>query len=62
MPYDLTWSCYEPTVNGQVCKICGPCYMRRIAFEMNGSRDPLLDKETEEGVEQVAANSVAGER
>lgn len=33
-PLDLTWSCYRA---GAVhCGTCGPCYMRRKAFEING--------------------------
>jgi len=38
-PLDLTWSCYE---GGRThCGRCGPCYMRRKAFEMNGLIDPV---------------------
>lgn len=33
-PLDLTWSCYRA---GAVhCGRCGPCFMRRTAFEING--------------------------
>jgi 7-cyano-7-deazaguanine synthase len=33
-PLDKTWSCYRA---GHVhCGTCGPCYMRRTAFEING--------------------------
>lgn len=40
-PFDLTWSCYEP---GDVhCGTCGPCYMRKKAFEMNGEKDPVFE-------------------
>ncbi len=38
-PLDLTWSCYEG--GERHCGRCGPCYMRRVAFEMNGLRDPV---------------------
>lgn len=32
-PLHLTWSCYK---NGSLhCGVCGPCYMRRKAFEIN---------------------------
>ena len=32
-PLDLTWSCYRA---GELhCGTCGPCYMRRTAFEIN---------------------------
>lgn len=33
-PLDKTWSCYRA---GELhCGTCGPCYMRRTAFEING--------------------------
>ena len=39
-PMDLTWSCYE---GGTVhCGTCGPCFMRKKAFEMNGQTDPVF--------------------
>ncbi len=39
-PMELTWSCYE---NGeQHCGNCGPCFMRRTAFEINGATDPVF--------------------
>lgn len=32
-PLDLTWSCYD---NGSLhCGICGPCFMRKTAFQIN---------------------------
>lgn len=38
-PLQLTWSCYE---GGEAhCGKCGPCYMRRKAFEINGLKDPI---------------------
>jgi 7-cyano-7-deazaguanine synthase len=46
VPYERTWSCYEPGVekDGKLhpCNACGPCYMRRVAFEINNTVDPLL--------------------
>jgi len=38
MPFELTWSCYH----GEEihCGDCGPCSMRRKAFEMAGVTDP----------------------
>ena len=46
IPYEKTWSCYEPGVEKhgklQPCNACGPCYMRRVAFEINNTKDPLL--------------------
>ncbi|MGC9178888.1 MAG: 7-cyano-7-deazaguanine synthase QueC [Vulcanisaeta sp.] len=48
-PLHLTWSCYD---NGERhCGRCGPCYMRRWAFKINGVKDPVdyeLPKEVEE--------------
>ena len=39
-PLELTWSCYEG--GEKHCGKCGPCYMRRKAFEMNGLKDPVM--------------------
>ncbi len=39
-PMHLTWSCYR--AGEHHCGTCGPCYMRRKAFEMNGFVDPIL--------------------
>ncbi len=38
-PLHLTWSCYDG--GEKHCGRCGPCYMRRWAFKMNGVRDPV---------------------
>lgn len=38
-PMHLTWSCYR--AGCQHCGTCGPCYMRRTAFKINGLKDPL---------------------
>lgn len=38
-PFALTWSCYR---GGEThCGHCGPCFMRRVAFERNGMKDPV---------------------
>lgn len=38
-PMHLTWSCYR---GGAVhCGTCGPCYMRQVAYSINGAQDPL---------------------
>jgi 7-cyano-7-deazaguanine synthase len=38
-PLHLTWSCYR---NGRLhCGRCGPCFMRKTAFRMNGAEDPV---------------------
>lgn len=36
-PLSLTWSCYEGGLNH--CGKCGPCYMRRKGFQINGWQD-----------------------
>ena len=38
-PLEYTWSCYED--GEKHCGVCGPCYMRRIAFKINGVKDPV---------------------
>lgn len=38
-PMHLTWSCYRA---GEVhCGKCGPCFMRKTAYTINGLADPL---------------------
>lgn len=39
VPYELTWSCYRG--GERHCGRCGPCFMRRTAFERNGKEDPV---------------------
>ena len=42
-PYELTWSCYR---NGEHhCGECGPCFMRKKAFERNGLVDPVFQRQ-----------------
>ncbi|MGC9105181.1 MAG: 7-cyano-7-deazaguanine synthase QueC [Thermoprotei archaeon] len=38
-PLHLTWSCYEG--RDKHCGRCGPCYMRKWAFKINGLKDPV---------------------
>jgi len=38
-PLHLTWSCYEG--GEKHCGKCGPCYMRKMAFRINGLKDPV---------------------
>ncbi|EHP70878.1 queuosine biosynthesis protein QueC [Metallosphaera yellowstonensis MK1] len=38
-PLHLTWSCYEG--GSKHCGRCGPCYMRKTAFRINGVEDPV---------------------
>jgi 7-cyano-7-deazaguanine synthase len=40
VPYGKTWSCYRG--GDKPCNNCGPCFMRRVAFERNKTIDPLL--------------------
>lgn len=42
-PYELTWSCYHG--GDRHCGVCGPCHMRRTAFERNGAVDPVFSGE-----------------
>ena len=42
-PYEHTWSCYR---DGDThCGECGPCFMRKTAFERNGAKDPVFPGE-----------------
>lgn len=41
VPYELTWSCYEG--HDEPCCKCGTCIDRITAFEINGTKDPLLN-------------------
>jgi len=39
-PLELTWSCYK---NGEYhCGKCGPCFMRKTAFHINHTFDPIV--------------------
>lgn len=38
-PMGLTWSCYR--AGALHCGTCGPCFMRRTAYEINNLEDPL---------------------
>ena len=38
-PFEHTWSCYN--AGDKHCGVCGPCYMRRVAFHRNGLVDPV---------------------
>lgn len=40
VPYELTWSCYSD--QDKHCDNCGPCYMRKVAFQRNGLVDPVF--------------------
>lgn len=42
VPWELTWSCYRG--GERHCGNCGPCFMRRTAFERSGMTDPVFAK------------------
>lgn len=39
VPLELTWSCYEG--HEKACGVCGTCRDRRLAFRLNGMKDPI---------------------
>lgn len=49
-PMELSWSCYdaievqepEQPPRYRHCGKCGPCFMRKTAFEINGKKDPVF--------------------
>lgn len=41
-PLHLTWSCYND--GPKHCGNCGPCFMRKTAFEINGAVDPVFER------------------
>jgi 7-cyano-7-deazaguanine synthase len=44
-PFNLTWSCYES--GNRHCGECGPCMMRKRAFLLNGTNDPVMWSDNE---------------
>ena len=41
VPFEHTWSCYEPQPGPRICSRCDACRLRADAFAMCGLRDPL---------------------
>jgi len=41
VPYELTWTCYDPQPNGLACGKCGSCTERIEAFYENRLIDPV---------------------
>lgn len=41
VPFEKTWTCYNPRSAGVPCGECAACLERRKAFEANGIEDPL---------------------
>ena len=39
--YGLTWSCYDPSVDGLACGACDSCQLRLKGFAEAGVRDPV---------------------
>ena len=39
--YALTWSCYDPTSDGQACARCDSCQLRLQGFKEAGAVDPI---------------------
>lgn len=50
-PLKETWSCYEGEKTH--CGTCGPCYMRRKAFKINGLNDPVKYQQAEDALNPV---------
>lgn len=41
LDYSLTWSCYDPTVEGLACGRCDSCRLRLKGFREAGYKDPI---------------------
>lgn len=41
LDYGLTWSCYDPLVDGRACARCDSCQLRLKGFHEAGSVDPI---------------------
>jgi 7-cyano-7-deazaguanine synthase len=39
--YGLTWSCYDPTLDGRACGLCDSCQLRLKGFKEAGITDPI---------------------
>jgi 7-cyano-7-deazaguanine synthase len=45
VPYELTWSCYDPGRVGRACGRCDSCRLRAAGFRDAGVPDPTLYRE-----------------
>ena len=41
LDYSLTWSCYDPTLEGLACGLCDSCELRLKGFREAGIPDPI---------------------
>jgi 7-cyano-7-deazaguanine synthase len=39
--YSLTWTCYDPSTEGEACGRCDACLLRLKGFSENGLEDPI---------------------
>ena len=50
-PFELSWSCYNPTKEGRPCLRCNSCHNRIKGFREVGIKDPILtDGEWDEAI------------
>jgi 7-cyano-7-deazaguanine synthase len=42
LDYGLTWSCYDPRLDGRACRLCDSCQLRLKGFKDAGATDPIL--------------------
>ena len=42
VPFEDTWSCYDPQFLSQPCQVCTACVKRKEAFEEAGLIDPVI--------------------
>ena len=42
VPFEDTWSCYDPQFLSQPCQVCTACVKRKEAFEEAGVIDPVI--------------------
>jgi 7-cyano-7-deazaguanine synthase len=42
LDYGLTWSCYDPQLEGRACRLCDSCQLRLKGFKDAGATDPIL--------------------